>query len=233
MTRKKRKLKPIAETRLLRRSLLIIFSASFWYKPFYDFIGLESPIYILKHNEKRRTKAKMRDKRFIAEHRSGPLKKAQHYQLITWACECAENVLHYFGKKIDERLKNALTVAKEWTQGNASVGDARKASLGAIAVANESSDPTAIAVARSVGHAVATAHMADHSIAAALYALKAVKNAGKSIDEERKWQDEQLPSEIKELVLTARKRRKIWTDNETDGKKSGHHNIYITCYKRL
>jgi len=36
-----------------------------------------------------------------------------------------------------------------------------------------------------------------------------VKNAGKSIDAERKWQDEQLPSEIKELVLTARKSRKI------------------------
>ncbi|MFX1451629.1 MAG: putative immunity protein [Promethearchaeota archaeon] len=151
----------------------------------------------------------MRDIRFIAEHRGGPLKKEQHYQLIKWACDCAENVLHLFGEKIDERLKNALNVAKEWKQGIASVGDARKASLSAIAVANESSNPTAIAVARSVGHAVATAHMADHSLGAALYALKAVKHAGKSIDAERKWQDEQLPSEIKELVLTARKRKKI------------------------
>jgi Imm-5 like putative immunity protein len=151
----------------------------------------------------------MRDKRFIAEHRGGSLKKEQHYQLIKWACGCTEHVLHLFGEKIDERLKNALNVAKEWEQGNASVGDARKASLGAIAVANEFSNLTAIAVARSVGHAVATAHMADHSIGAAWYALKAVKNAGKSIDAERKWQDEQLPSEIKELVLTARKSRKI------------------------
>ncbi len=151
----------------------------------------------------------MRDKRFIAEHRGGPLKKEQHYQLITWACDCVENVLHLFGEKIDHRLKNALTVAKEWKQGNASVGDARKATLDAIAVANESSNLTAIAVARSVGHAVATAHMADHSLIAAFYALKAVKSARKSIDVERKWQDEQLPSEIKELVLTARKSRKI------------------------
>jgi hypothetical protein len=100
-------------------------------------------------------------------------------------------------------------VAKEWKSGNASVGDARKAAVGAHAVARESSNPTAIAVARSVGHAVATAHMADHSLGAAWYALKAVKNAGKSIDAERKWQDEQLPSEIKDLVLTARKSRKI------------------------
>jgi hypothetical protein len=151
----------------------------------------------------------MRDKRFIAEHRGGPLKMEQHYQLIQWACDCAEHVLPLFGKKIDERLKNALYVAKEWKQGNASVGDARKASVGAHALARESSNPTAIAVARSVGHVVATAHMADHSLGAAWYALKAVKNAGKSIDAERKWQDEQLPSEIKDLVLTARKSRKI------------------------
>jgi hypothetical protein len=45
--------------------------------------------------------------------------------------------------------------------------------------------------------------MADHSLGAALYALKAVKNAGRSTDAERKWQKEQLPSEIKELVLTS------------------------------
>jgi len=151
----------------------------------------------------------MRDKRFIAEHRGGPLKKEQHYQLIKWACDCAVHVLHLFSEKIDDRLKNAIKVTKKWKQGNASVGDARKASLGAIAVAHESSNLTAIAVARSVGHAVATAHMADHSLGAAWYALKAVKNAGKSIDAERKWQDEQLPYEIKELVLTARKSRRI------------------------
>ncbi|MEI6613907.1 MAG: putative immunity protein [Chrysiogenales bacterium] len=146
----------------------------------------------------------MRDIRFVAAHRGGLLKKEQHYQLIKWACDCAENVLPLFGEKIDERLKKVLWIAKEWTKGNVSVGDARKASLGAIAVANESSNPMAVAVARAVGHAVATAHMADHSLGAAVYALKAVKYAGKSVAEERKWQNEQLPSEIMELVLTAR-----------------------------
>lgn len=145
----------------------------------------------------------MRDKRFVAEHRGGPLKKEQHYQLMKWACDCAEHVLHLFGDKIDEQLINALDVAKKWIQGKATVGDARKASVDAHAVACESSNPTSIAVARSVGHAVATAHMADHSLGTALYALKAVKSAGKSIEAERKWQNEQLPSKIKELVLTA------------------------------
>ncbi len=149
----------------------------------------------------------MRDKRFIAEHRGGPLKKEQHRQLLKWACDCAENVLPLFGEEIDERLKNAILLAKEWEKGNASIGDARNASLKAIAVANESSNPIAIAVARAVGHAVATAHMADHSLGAALYALKSVKNAGKSIDAERKWQNEQLPSEIMELVLITRSKK--------------------------
>jgi hypothetical protein len=152
---------------------------------------------------------KLRDKRFIAEHRGGPLKKEQHYQLMKWGCDCAEHVLSLFGEKIDERLTHALIVGKAWTRGQVSVGDARKASLDAHAVARESANATAIAVALAVGHAVATAHMADHSLGAAWYALKATKSAGKSAEAERGWQNEQLPSEIKTLVLTARARRNI------------------------
>ena len=153
--------------------------------------------------------ATVRDKRFIAEHRGGPLKKEQHYLLIIWACSCAEHVMHLSGDIPDERLIHALRVAKEWKGGNASVGDAMKASVAAHAVARESSALAAIAVARSVGHAVATAHMADHAWGAAWYALKAVKSAGQSPDAERMWQDERLPPGIKDLILTARKSRKI------------------------
>lgn len=151
----------------------------------------------------------MRDKRFVAEHRGGPLKKEQHYQLMNWACDCAEHVSPLFGEKIDERLIHALNVGRAWAQGNASVGEARKAAVNAYTVARESRNPVSIAVARSVGHTVATAHMADHSLGPAWYALKAVKNAGESVDAERKWQNEQLPSEIKELVLTARKSKRF------------------------
>jgi hypothetical protein len=151
----------------------------------------------------------MRDKRFVAEHRGGPLKKQQHYQLIQWACDCAERVLHLSGNEIDQRLTKAIDVALAWKKEKASVGDARKASLGAIAVARGSSSRTAIAVARAVGHAVATAHMADHSLGTAWYALKAVKSSGGSIDEERRWQDKQLPQDVRDLVLTARKVRNI------------------------
>jgi hypothetical protein len=147
----------------------------------------------------------MRDRRFVAVHRGGPLSKEHHYLLISWAHACAAHVLPYFGQpKIDERLNDALKAAKAWERGEISVGDARKASLGAIAVANENSNPASIAVARAVGHAVATAHMADHSLRAAEYALKATKKSGQSIDTERKWQNEKLPLSIKDLILSAR-----------------------------
>ncbi len=146
----------------------------------------------------------MRDLRFVAEHRGGPLKMEQHRQLIRWACLCAQNVLPLFGENPDDRLKNALAIGEAWAQGKATVGEARKASVQTLILARECTSPVAIAVTRAVGHAVATAHMADHSLGGALYALKALKMAGKSIGEERQWQNEQLPSEIRELVLSAR-----------------------------
>ena len=154
----------------------------------------------------------MRDKRFVAEHRGGPLTKDQHKQLILWACKCVENVLPLISD-IDERLTNAIKTAKEWTKNNASVGDARNASFDAIAVANKLTNPIEIAVARSVGHTVATAHMADHSLRAAEYALKAIKLADKSIDIERKFQDKHLSLDITELVLSARRKQNIKANN--------------------
>lgn len=152
----------------------------------------------------------MRDKRFVAIHRGGLLTKDNHHRLIKWARECSEHVLSLTDEDIDIRLVHALNVAKEWEHDNVPVGDAMKASVDAHAVARESSNPISIAVARSIGQAVATAHMADHSLGAALYALKAVKNAGKPIDEEREWQNKQLlqlPSEIVELVITTMKEK--------------------------
>jgi hypothetical protein len=151
----------------------------------------------------------MRDIRFIAAHRGGPLKKEQHYQLMEWACDCAKHVLRLLDDKVDDRLVDALKTARAWRQGNASVGDARNASVRAHAAARESSNATTVAVARSIGQAVATAHMADHSLGAAWYALRAVKSVGKSTDRERQWQDAQLPPQVRELVLTARERRSI------------------------
>jgi hypothetical protein len=159
------------------------------------------------------SKIKMRDKRFIAEHRGGSLTKDQHKLLIIWACACVENVMSLLREDKDERLTQAVNLAKEWSRGEASVGDARKASLKALEVANEFSDPIIVAVARAAGHAVATAHMADHSLRAAFYALKAVENEGRSAEAEKKWQNEQLPAEIMDMVLTASRRKEIFINS--------------------
>ena len=147
----------------------------------------------------------MRDIRFVAMHRGGPLTKENHRKLIKWARECSEHALSLIEGDIDKRLIYALHIAEEWEKENVTVGQAMKASYSAHAVARESQNPTSMAVARSVGHAVATAHMADHSLGAALYALKAVGHAGKLVEEERSWQNkqlQQLPSEKVELVST-------------------------------
>jgi glycerol kinase len=143
----------------------------------------------------------MRDKSFIAVHHGGLLSKEKHRILIKWARECSKHVLPLLDNNINKRLIVALDIAEEWTEDKATVGNARKASVDAHAVARQSSNLVLRAIARSIGHAVATAHMADHAIGAALYARRAIKYKGKSELVERQWQIEQLSPEIKEIVL--------------------------------
>jgi hypothetical protein len=145
----------------------------------------------------------MRDKRFVAVHRGGELSKEHHRMLIRWARQCTGHVISLLEETIDDRTPHALVIAEEWEKGRATTGDAMKASVDAHAAARASSDPVTVAVARSAGQAVATAHMADHSLGAALYALKAVKHAGKKVDAEKIWQSNHLPNEIADLVRAA------------------------------
>lgn len=143
----------------------------------------------------------MRDRRFVAEHRGGPLIREHHRLLMNWSCACVEHVLVLYGTKPDERILNALKMGRAWITGEATVGDARKASVEMLGLARGLIDPVQIALVRAAGHAVATAHMADHSMGGALYAIKAVNCAGKSMKEERDWQVCQLPLEVKDFVL--------------------------------
>ncbi|SEW40095.1 putative immunity protein [Chitinophaga arvensicola] len=144
----------------------------------------------------------MRDKRFVALHRGGPLTKERHVQLIQWAHDCVSHILPLWKGVPDERLTSALATAREWATGKASVGDARNAALAAIAVANETIDPVGVLVARAVGHAVATAHMTDHCLRAAAYARKAATAAGRSVAEEIQWQEQKVPAGVRDLVPT-------------------------------
>src|SRR4051812_38266872 len=109
----------------------------------------------------------MRDRRFIAVHRGGPLPRTEHYLLSVWAADCAEHVLPLFtAHSPDDRPRQAIETAREWAKGGIRVGVAQKAAVASHAAAREATDPSAIAVARAAGHAAATAHFAEHSLGA-------------------------------------------------------------------
>jgi hypothetical protein len=162
-----------------------------------------------------------RDPRFVAVHRGGLLDLPRHRQLASWAADCAEHVLPLFTANYpeDERPRRAIEVARAWSRGEATVGEAREAAFAAHAAARSASDVVAREVARAAGHAVATAHMADHELGAAAYAIKAVRLASPDShamtagERECRWQREQLPEAIRELVLSDEERRnkKLWS----------------------
>jgi hypothetical protein len=146
----------------------------------------------------------MRDRRFVAAHRGGPLDITRHRLLAAWAADCAERVLSLFEEHSpDDRPRRAVAIARAWARGEASTGEAMKAAVSAHAAAREATSASATAAARAAGHAVATAHAADHCLGAPMYAIKAIEAAGKSAEVERAWQVERLPGEVRELVLSA------------------------------
>ena len=162
-----------------------------------------------------------RDPRFVAVHRGGLLDLPTHQHLAQWAADCAEHVLPLFTARYpnDNRPHRAIETARAWSQGQATVTEAREAAYAAHAAARSARDPAARAVARAAGHAVATAHMADHELGAAAYAIKAVRLASPASDavaagdRECLWQREQLPEPIRALVLSdeAQRNKKLWS----------------------
>ncbi|MFC1706983.1 putative immunity protein [Planctomycetota bacterium] len=157
----------------------------------------------------------MRDQRYKAAHRGGPLGLQQHRLLAAWAADCAEHVLPRFTCHHPEecRPSKAIEAAQAWSRGEITVGAARTASVAAHAAAREVHNEAPQHVARAAGHAVATAHMADHAPRAAAYAIKAMRAASREQDEdaaveqEHRRQRERLPEEIRELVLPTFERR--------------------------
>jgi hypothetical protein len=146
----------------------------------------------------------MRDKRFIPEHRGGLLKKEQQVQMAKWALACIQHIVHLYRGIPDVRFTDALAIAEKWVNGEVMAGEARKAAFKGIELAREITDPVNKAIIRAAHHTVATAHMADHSLGGAIYSLMAVKHEGGSVQDERTWQNEQLPAEIKDIILESR-----------------------------
>lgn len=146
----------------------------------------------------------MRDRRFVAVHRGGPLTLEHHRKLAAWAADCAEHVLPFFEAiSDDDRPRQAIVTARAWANAGARVGDAQEAAVRSHAAAREAPGESAVSVARAAGHAAATAHMADHCLGAATYAIKAVDSAGESKETERTWQIQQLPDDLRDLVVSA------------------------------
>lgn len=143
----------------------------------------------------------MRDRRFVAVHRGGPLVRADHVLLARWAADCAESVLHLFAKhSSDPRPMQAIQTLRAWANDEVKTVVAMKASLAAHAAAREASDKTAIAAARAAGQAVATAHAADHSMGALLYALKAMEQCGVASEPVLTQQLAKLPQHLRSPV---------------------------------
>lgn len=152
----------------------------------------------------------MRDERYIAVHRGGPLSLERHRLLAAWAADCAERVLPLFAEQNpnDDRPRQAIEMARAWSRGEITVGEARAVSVASHTAAREVDEGAARFAARAAGHVVATAHMADHAPGGAVYALKAIRSAtvpeqaDAAVAQEHRWQKEHLPDEIRELVLS-------------------------------
>lgn len=174
----------------------------------------DSPLVSKRANGDRRSGvveyAGHRDPRFVRRHRGGLLDEAQHRLLARWAAQCAEHVvpLSAAAHEQDERPMRAIAIAHAWARGEATVSEARAAASAAHAAARDASDAVARDVARAAGHAAATAHMADHGLGAAMYAIKAVQRAAPpeeatvAGERECRWQRQQLPDAIRDLVLS-------------------------------
>ena len=151
---------------------------------------------------------KDRDPRFITIRRGGTLTDSDHHLLALWAAACAEHVLHFFesAKPSDSRPRHAIEQARAWVRGEITMSQARAAAGHAQAAARELSGAARHA-AYAAGQAAVVAHVAAHELGAAAYAIKAARAAAPAGDGqsagrlECRWQRDQLPDAIRDLVL--------------------------------
>src|SRR5918997_809891 len=150
---------------------------------------------------------KDRDPRFITIRRGGTLTDSDHQLLARWAASCAEHVLDLFesAKPSDSRPRHAIEQARAWARGEITMSQARTAAGHAMGAARDLSGAARHA-AYAAGQAGVVAHVAAHELGAAAYAIKAARGAAPGCEEragrlECRWQREQLPDAIRELVV--------------------------------
>ena len=157
---------------------------------------------------------KERDPRLITIRRGGTLSDPDHHLIALWAVTCAEHVLQHFSDAHpdDPRPARALDAARGWVRGERRMSDAREAAFASNAAAREVSGAAKLA-ALAVGQAAAVPHVAAHDLGAAAYAIRSagaaapLEQAAAAAAEECRWQREQLPEEIRDLVLDDQRRR--------------------------
>lgn len=151
---------------------------------------------------------KDRDPRFITIRRGGVLTDPDHRLLALWAAVCAEHVLALFeaAQPEDPRPRQAIAQTRAWVRGEVTMWEARTAAGHANAAARALRGAPRYA-AYAAGQAAAVAHVAAHELGAAAYAIKAARAAAPEGAGERagrhecRWQRDQLPEAIRELVL--------------------------------
>jgi hypothetical protein len=151
---------------------------------------------------------KVRDPRFVTVRRGGSLRDDHHHLLAIWAADCAEHVLDQFerARPGDDRPRRAIELGRAWARGEITMTQARTAGGHANAAARELRGAARHA-AFAAAQAAVVAHVAAHELGAAAYAIKAARaaapeGAGESAGRlECRWQRDQLPEAIRELVL--------------------------------
>jgi len=151
---------------------------------------------------------KERDPRFITIRRGGTLTDPDHQLLALWAADCAGHVLDLFesARPGDPRPRHAIEQARAWARGEVNMNQAPTAAGHANGAARDLSGAARHA-AYAAGQAAAVAHVAAHELGAAAYAIKAVRAAAPDGEGETagrlecRWQRDQLPDAIRELVL--------------------------------
>jgi hypothetical protein len=151
---------------------------------------------------------KERDPRFVTIRRGGSLSDADHRLLAVWAAACAEHVLGLFEAAAphDPRPRRAIELGRAWVRGEVTMMESRAAAGHANAAARDLRGAARHA-AFAAGQAAAVPHVAAHELGAAAYAIKAARAAAPEGDAEGagrlecRWQRDQLPEAIRELVL--------------------------------
>ncbi len=151
---------------------------------------------------------KLRDPRFMTVRRGGSLTESDHHHLAVWAAACAEHVLDLFesAEPGDPRPRAAIEHARAWARGEVKMMQARAAGGHAMGSARELRGAPRHA-AFAAGQAAVVAHVAAHELGAAAYAIKAIRAAAPKGEAEAagrrecRWQRDQLPEAINELVL--------------------------------